>query len=99
MFSYNVPEDERVRILLKEKRLYEAARYCFYAQTSRESKIMIIEGFKKERKIEIKAKSLFLLKDNTLRCLLCFCISTEKQGDKPRIIITKKKKKKYKTIC
>lgn len=99
MFTYSISEDERVETLLKENRFYEAAKYCFQAQTSRKSKIIIIERFKKERKIEIRTKSLFLLKDNTLRCLLCFCISTEKQGNKPRIIITKRDKKKYKTIC
>jgi hypothetical protein len=96
MFTYGVTKDEEARKLVEEDRLHEAARYCFYVDLPTKTMIMVIEEFIKKRKIRIETKSLFLLKKQTLRYLLCCCINTEKQENIPKITIIKKKN--YKTI-
>ena len=98
MYIYNFTEDERVEKLLKENRPYEAAKYCFCAETSTKAMIMVIEEFTKKRKIKIETRNLFLLQKQTLKCLLCHCINTEGGENTPIIIVTKKKSKEFKTI-
>ncbi|MDD3292829.1 MAG: hypothetical protein PHI45_00630 [Candidatus Pacebacteria bacterium] len=96
MFTHDVTKDEKAKQLVEENRLYEAARYCFYVDIPTKTMIMVIEEFIKKRKIKIETKSLFLLKKQTLRYLLCCCINTEKRESIPKITIIKKKN--YKTI-